>query len=315
MRFGVSIPNYGAAVSPERLTFWAQGSERLGFDLALVTDHLAQPPDVRQAYPEDFYECFAALTHLSAVTSTIRLGTSVAVIPLRHPVHVARAIATIDRLSGGRIIFGIGVGGNEQEYQALGVDFRRRGAMTDEYLTVITRLWAGGHVSFAGEFAAFDDLLATPVPKQQGGPPIWVGGGAKPALRRAIAHNGTWHPVFPTLDGLDAGIRDAAVLAESRGVPAPGIAPRIRLSISATSLPEPGRPLGVGSVEQIAADLHELAARTIETIVFDPVQHPFFPDAPPSRTAAEDAREWDAVEQLASEIIDTDGGAIRGRTL
>ncbi|MDO3651265.1 TIGR03619 family F420-dependent LLM class oxidoreductase [Nocardia mangyaensis] len=312
MRFGVSIPNYGAAVSAESLTAWAQGSERLGFDLAMVTDHLAQPEDVRRAYPEDFYECFAALTFLAAVTSTIELGTSVAVIPLRNPVHTARALATIDQLSGGRVIVGIGVGGNEQEYRALDLGFVRRGAMTDEYLRVITRLWGGGNVSFAGEFVTFDDLLATPTPSRPGGPPIWVGGSARPALRRAIAHHGTWHPVFPTLDGIDAGARQAAEMADAAGKPVPGIAPRIRLSISATPVPETGRPLGVGSVEQITTDLHALAARDVEAIVFDPVHHPFFPDAPPSRTGDVDEREWGTIEHLAAEIIDATKGTVRG---
>ncbi|MBJ8342038.1 TIGR03619 family F420-dependent LLM class oxidoreductase [Antrihabitans sp. YC3-6] len=312
MQFGISIPNYGSAVSPDRLSQWGAGSQRLGFDLAMVTDHLAQPADVRRAYPEDFYECFAALTYLAGVTSTIRLGTSVTVLPLRHPVHTARAIATIDQLSRGRVVFGIGVGGNEQEYSALGIEYRRRGAMTDEYLEVLSKLWNGGHVSFTGKFVEFDDLLATPAPYQAGGPPIWVGGSAKVAVPRAIANNGVWHPVFPTLEILDAGARLAATLADAAGVSAPRIAPRIRLSISATALPEDDRPLGVGSVEQIATDLHTLADRHIETVVFDPVHHPFFPDAPSSRTSTRNAREWEDIELLAAEIIDTGGHRVRG---
>ncbi|WP_067709297.1 TIGR03619 family F420-dependent LLM class oxidoreductase [Nocardia yamanashiensis] len=303
MRFGVSIPNYGAAVSPDRLTAWAQGSERLGFDLAMVTDHLAQPADVRRAYPEDFYESFATLTYLAAATSTIRLGTSVTVLPLRHPVQTARAIATIDQLSSGRIVFGVGVGGNEQEYHALGIDYTRRGAITDEYLTVLNQLWTGRQTSFHGQFVTFDDLLATPSPRQAGGPPLWFGGSAKPALRRAITHHGTWHPVFPTLETLDAGARHATALAEASGVPVPPIAPRIRLSITPAPHPEPNRPLGVGSIEQITTDLHELAAREIHTVVFDPVHHPFLPDAPASRDNDRDAHEWAAIEQLATEIL------------
>ncbi|MFB8277933.1 TIGR03619 family F420-dependent LLM class oxidoreductase [Nocardia colli] len=304
MRFGVSIPNYGAAVSPERLTAWAQSSERLGFDLAMVTDHLAQPADVRRAYPEDFYESFAALTYLVAVTSTIRLGTSVTVLPLRHPVHTARAIATIDQLSGGRIVLGVGVGGNEQEYRALGLDYARRGAMTDEYLTILDRLWTGRLVSFSGKFVGFDDLLATPSPRQPSGPPLWFGGSAEPALRRAITHHGTWHPVFPTLETLDAGIRHAVELAAASDTPAPPIAPRIRLSITSSPHREVDRPLGVGSIEQITTDLHELAARQVETVVLDPVHHPFLPDAPATRDSARDAREWAAVEQLATEVLE-----------
>lgn len=311
MRFGISIPNYGAAISPDRLAFWGLGSERLGFDLAMVTDHLAQPADVRRAYPEDFYESFAALTYLAGLTSTIGLGTSVTVLPLRHPVHTARAIATIDQLSGGRVVFGVGVGGNEQEYQALGTDFHRRGAMTDEYLTVLRKLWNGGSVSFAGEFVEFDDILATPTPYQVGGPPIWFGGSAKVALRRAITHHGVWHPVFPTLDGLDAGSRLAGILADASGSTTPTIAPRIRLAITDRPQPEDNRPLGMGSVEQIITDLHALADRDIATVVFDPVHHPFFPDAPPSRDNTRDAIEWDTVEQLAADIIDTTYRTIR----
>ncbi|WP_280444184.1 TIGR03619 family F420-dependent LLM class oxidoreductase [Nocardia brasiliensis] len=311
MQFGVSIPNYGAAVSGERLAEWGSGCERLGFDLAMVTDHLAQPADVRRAYPEDFYESFAALTYLAALTRTIKVGTSVAVLPLRHPLHTARAIATIDQLSGGRVVFGIGVGGAELEYRALGVDFRRRGAIADEYLSVITQLWRGEITGFAGEFVTFDDVLATPSPAQRGGPPIWVGGSAAPALRRAVDHDGVWHPTFPTLASLDSGMRTANALAAERGTRPPGIAPRIRLAIQAEPAPEPDRPLGVGSIDQIATDLRDLADRAITAVVFDPVHHPFMPNAPESRTVAEDNRAWDAIEQLAAEIIDTRAHSLR----
>lgn len=311
MRFGIAVPHYGAEISPARLLIWSKLVEELGFDIATVTDHLAQTADVCRSYPENFYESFAVLTYLAATTTTIDLGTSVTVLPLRHPLHTARALATIDQISGGRLIVGIGIGGAPLEYQALGLDYRRRAAITDEYLAVITGLWRGEITSYQGEFTAFDNVLATPVPHQTGGPRLWVGGSSPAALRRAILHQAHWHPVFPTLDSLDTASHTAQEIAATLHCTPPPIAPRIRICIHPKPINETSRALGVGSAEQIREDLRQLARRGITTIIFDPVAHPFLPGAPATRSAADELAELRTIEELADKIIDTADHRVR----
>ncbi|WP_007468482.1 TIGR03619 family F420-dependent LLM class oxidoreductase [Segniliparus rugosus] len=313
--FGVAVPNYGDGTSAEKLRAWAQAVERLGFEYAMVTDHVTQPAQVRQVYDEDFFEAFASLSFLSAVTSRIRIGTTVVVLPLRHPLLTARAAATVDRLSGGRMVFGVGVGGSSDEYASLGVDFSRRGAMTDEYLAAITRMWAGDW-SFEGEFLRFDDLLPGPAPARPGGPPIWVGGASDAALRRAARFGAAWHPTFPTLEALATGKRKLAELAEAEGRDTPEVAPRITLTITEKAVPVDERPLGVGNPEQIREDLSRLEELGSSAVIVDPVKHRFIYGRLGIAQAAlpsgqQDGTELATIEQLANEIADIPARAPR----
>ncbi|AMU75773.1 TIGR03619 family F420-dependent LLM class oxidoreductase [Mycobacteroides abscessus] len=313
MDFGVSIPNYGACVSAGSLRAWASTAEKLGFSYAMVTDHIAQTPDVRRTYSEDFLESFTALTYIAALTSEIKIGTTVTVLALRNPINTAGIVASIDRLSGGRMILGVGVGGAAQEYAALGVPFTRRGAITDEYLEAIAALWrAGGPVGFDGKFTSFHDVLPTPHTAQEGGPEIWVGGSADAALRRAAQHS-AWHPTFPDLDELLARkLPRLRTVAQTLHRPVPAVRPRIHLDIHKKPVERTARPIGIGSSEQIKEDLHRLQQAGIAGVIFDPVRHPgIHPDAPPSRTHAQDTRELDQIRTAADELINPVTGTIR----
>jgi alkanesulfonate monooxygenase SsuD/methylene tetrahydromethanopterin reductase-like flavin-dependent oxidoreductase (luciferase family) len=141
MQLGVNVPNFGPGTDPGVLREWARIVEGLGFDLLMVSDHVAVTPDVAEQYPEPFYEPFTALSWLAGVTTQLRLGTSVLVMPYRHPLLVARMAANLDRISDGRLVLGVGVGWARQEFEALGVPFTRRGRLTEEYLAALRDAW------------------------------------------------------------------------------------------------------------------------------------------------------------------------------
>ena len=163
MRFGVNIINFGAGTDPEALAGWARYAEDGGFGFAMISDHVAVTRDVAEYYPAPFYDPFTTLAWLAGRTERIELGTTVAIVPYRHPLHTARVAANIDRFSGGRLILGVGVSWPRSEYAALGLPFERRGAIADEYLEVITRAWEQETLSFHGEHVSFDEVSTGPL--------------------------------------------------------------------------------------------------------------------------------------------------------
>jgi alkanesulfonate monooxygenase SsuD/methylene tetrahydromethanopterin reductase-like flavin-dependent oxidoreductase (luciferase family) len=141
VRLGVNVPNFGPGTSPDMLRRWALTVEGLGFDLLMVSDHIAVTADVAGQYPAPFYEPFTTLSWLAGLTRTVRLGTTVLIVPYRHPLLTARMAANLNDLSGGRLVLGVGVGWARQEFDALGVAFGKRGRLTDEYLLAIRAAW------------------------------------------------------------------------------------------------------------------------------------------------------------------------------
>jgi alkanesulfonate monooxygenase SsuD/methylene tetrahydromethanopterin reductase-like flavin-dependent oxidoreductase (luciferase family) len=160
MKLGVNILNFGRYATPENLLGWVRTAEQLGLEFAMISDHVAITRDVAEWYPAPFYDPFATLAWLVGQTSRLSLGTTVTVVPYRHPLHTARLVANIQRFSGAPFIFGVGVSSARQEYDALGIDFTRRGAITDEYLEVIQMAWSQEVVSYSGEHASFRDRIA-----------------------------------------------------------------------------------------------------------------------------------------------------------
>jgi probable F420-dependent oxidoreductase len=187
VRFGLYGLHRGSNVEPSTLAARAARAEEAGFESLWVGDHIALPPDAPDPAGEPRLEAIAALTFLAAVTSSVRLGVGVLVLPQRQPVLLAKQLTSLDVLSGGRLIVGIAAGYVEEELRALGVSPRDRGAMTDEHVAVLRTLWAGRPVSFDGTWVSFSEVQQSPPPSQRPGPgpPIVVGGHAPAALRRA----------------------------------------------------------------------------------------------------------------------------------
>jgi len=183
MRFGLRLPSF--ALGAETATLSEMGAylrraEDLGFETAMLIDHLLIAPP---AYRVSWLEPVALLSALAGVTRTIQLGTMVLVLPFRDPVAFAKEWATLDLLSGGRTILGVGVGWNREEFAALRIPHSERGRRTTEMLEALTALWAGDDVSFEGRFYRFEHLTIEPKPVQRPHPPIWIGGGTQPSER------------------------------------------------------------------------------------------------------------------------------------
>ena len=270
MRIGVNLLNFGPGVTPESLAGWTQLAETLGYHFVMISDHVAMTPDVVARYPAPFYDPFVTLGWLARLTRRVELGTTVVILPYRHPLLTARLGANLDRLSGGRFILGVGVGWARQEFEALGLPFGRRGAMADDYLAAIKAAWTSDPASYAGPFVTFRDVRTGPPPVRRPHPPIWVGGASDAAMRRAVRFGDAWHPIRIRVPWLrDTGLPRLGEIADKEGRPRPALCPRIRLRITDTPMADDTRIAGEGSLDQVRADLEALAALGAAAVLFD----------------------------------------------
>ncbi len=206
MKIGVFLPISGRATGPETLMQAAQGAEQQGFDSIWSADRVVTPWQINTFYPysenhefivppdRPFLDSFTCLAFLAGCTEKIMLGISVLVLPYRHPLYWARVAASIERLSKGRLIMGVGVGWMEEEFAALGVPFKERGKMTDEQLEIVEKLWSEEHISYEGQFYSIQDVAFYPKPMQR--IPIWIGGEGMAAMRRTAKYGDAWFPYY-----------------------------------------------------------------------------------------------------------------------
>ena len=197
MKLGLFGIGSGFCAEPGAAKRVAQQAEELGFDSLWTGEHvvLPEPRQPPSPAPADFpmLHPSTVLAYLAGVTERIKLGTGITLVAQRNPVVLAKEMASLDVISGGRLLLGIGAGYLHQEFAALGVPFHERGARTDESIAVMRTLWNDAKPSFAGRFWRFEDVQAMPRPVQAGGPPIIVGGASDAALRRAATHCQGWY--------------------------------------------------------------------------------------------------------------------------
>jgi probable F420-dependent oxidoreductase len=263
VRFSCRCPNadyLGFEATPDGIISAATKAEELGFDAVFVNDHIIVDGSPRSAPWANTYDPLVALSFIAANTTRIGIGLSVLIVPYRNPIATAKALATIDRMSGGRLIAGIGAGWNEAEFNALGVPFHERGARTTEYLRVWQACWAPGEVSFAGRFVTFAGMQVSPKPLQQPHPPIWVGGSSDAALRRAATFAAVWQPTpTPVAELVERQefLRKACDRIGREHPPETRMNFRIELSPTTGNAPPSGdqRPIGHGTPAEVAADL------------------------------------------------------------
>lgn len=234
LRIGVTVGNFGTFGEDPGVDGCLQvadEAERLGYDSVWVHDHVVMPAAVSSRYlyndsgaspfrAEQFiYDPLAVMAAIGARTTRVGIGTSVLIVPYRNPLILAKALSTIDRISHGRVILGIGVGWMEEEFAALGIGdyFARRGSVTDEFMAVCVDLWTqSGPSSFSGTWITYDDVGANPLPVQKPHIPIWVGGKTAAAIRRVARYGTGYHSVASTPEQL--ALEVTAVRAEMERV-------------------------------------------------------------------------------------------------
>ena len=177
----------------------AQAAEALGYDSIWAGDHVS--------FRNPLLDIVVALSTFAAVTERITLGAAILLLPLRHPSLVAKEFASLDYVSGGRVILGVGVGGeSDKDFEAVGIDRRERGARTSEAMRALRELFGGGAASFRGRFFSFDGIVIEPEPAQPGGPPLWVGGRSDAAIRRAATLGDGWIPIWVSVERFRRGL-------------------------------------------------------------------------------------------------------------
>jgi probable F420-dependent oxidoreductase len=262
--------NFGPSATPRNFERWARFAEDNGFDALMISDHVAVTPDVQARYPAPFYDPFIVLGWIAGMTTRIEIGTTVTILPYRHPLQVARIAANLDAISGGRFIFGVGVGWAKQEFQALGIPFERRGAIANESLAAIKLCWTEEIATYEGRFFSFKEVYTAPRPIRRPHPPIWVGGSSDGALQRAVRYGDAWHPIRIRVDWLrNTGLPRLREIAATEGIKMPALCPRIMLDLRENALPESERVAGEGALEQVRGDLRALSELGADYVVLD----------------------------------------------
>ncbi|HEY5299676.1 MAG TPA: TIGR03619 family F420-dependent LLM class oxidoreductase [Acetobacteraceae bacterium] len=293
MRIGFNLPNSGAFTDPATMARIASEGEALGYDYLTLTDHVVLPdtsaPDYPYSESGEFlsgaptirHELLTAVAWIAAKTERIRLVTAVLVVPYRPAVLAAKMLASIDVLSNGRLVVGVGAGWLEAEFDAVATTpFARRGAVTDEYLRAFRVLWTERRPRFEGKYAAFSNIVLDPKPVQSPHPPIWVGGESPPALRRAAQLGDAWYPIgtsrvhpLDSLRRLTAGISRLRQLAADAGRDPVKLGVVYRVKRLGTSVPAQAgdgeRRLFSGTDAAILGDLRALEAAGVTGLDVD----------------------------------------------
>ena len=246
MEFGVTIPNNWGLEDPRTVIEFGPMAEELGYDSVWVMDHLFNNGYIRERLDDKpYYHPMATLSHISALTSKVQLGTSVLVLPYHNPVELAKYAATLDQMSGGRVVLGVGVGAMTPEFEALGIPLSQRGSLTNESMDVMRELWSNEDPRYQSARWEFSDLKFSPKPRQvmNGAPnvPLWVGGNSPGAHRRAARRGNGWHPSGVTAEEFAIGRRHIMELAEAAGRNPDELVMSVRVEVEAHGRPSSDR--------------------------------------------------------------------------
>lgn len=265
MKVGLHVPQVGPLARPEVIGPFAKAAEAAGFDSLWVFDHIVLAKEQGSAYPYsadgrlgfnpqlDFLEALTLMTHLAAITERVSIGSSVLVVPMRQPVYLAKILASMDRLSGGRIILGAGVGWWQEEFEVLGRPFDRRGARMEEALRLMQALWRDEWVQFDGEFYECHDWTCNPKPAS-GTVTTWLGGESRAQLRRVGQFADGWLATAKSLPSLESDFAIAKAAAERAGRD-PGV-----LSLAL----EGAGTIGSANIAEAAERLAQLGERGVD---------------------------------------------------
>lgn len=218
MRFGFTVPNNFGVEDPHQVVELGVHAEDLGFDSVWVNHHVINIGYVEERLGQlPYHDALITLTWLASRTNRVRLGTSVLVMPYLHPMVLAKELATLDQLCGGRLVVGLGVGSLPEESEVLGSDYAGRGSYSNEFIEVMLRLWTEDNASFDGDHFSFTDVITSPKPLQDPHPPIVIGGNRPPALRRVGRLGDGWHPMGLSPNGVADRLTTIRAEAEAVG--------------------------------------------------------------------------------------------------
>lgn len=287
MDFGLHLPASSANVKAEELVRFAQQAEALGFYCLTVADHVIVPRDISVPYPYTIdgkypgtgyhLETLTTMSFLAGSTKRIRFATSVMIAPYRNPIVTAKMLASLDVLSNGRVIVGLGVGWMKEEFENLKAPpYEDRGKVTDEYIKAFRELWTSDNPTFSGKHCNFSDIVFLPKPVQKPGIPIWIGGHSKQALRRAGQVGDGWHPIggVPTIplepEDVRKDLETLAAYAEKAGRDPKTIRVALKGSLFDKEKKIEGRRRRfMGEAEEIASDIRAYRAAGVDTMIFD----------------------------------------------
>jgi probable F420-dependent oxidoreductase len=265
MKLGFSLLNNWGVDDAHALVDLASRVEEAGLDSVWVHDHVFNVGHVFDRIGgKPYYEPLTLLSFVAARTRRVRLGTSVLVLPYHNPVRLAKAAATLDVLSGGRLIMGVGVGLIEKEIRALGSPYAERGAFTDESIAVMRALWTQDEPKFEGKYSRFDRMKFSPKPLQKPTIPIVIGGVSRPAIRRAVRLGDGWQPLGMSPEALGQGI--ATLRDEARALGRDGAKIPVSIAMSLAAARAGRHALGTKPAE-ILKNARAYASLGVETLI------------------------------------------------
>ncbi len=282
MQFGISLIMRGNDATPEHFVAMAEKAEATGLDALWCSAHIVLPPQVRSGYvmipgrmhpehwKERYWEPMSVLSYLAGKTSRVTLGTSITVLPMHNPFEIAKQVAEVDQLSGGRFVFGIGVGWFAEEFEVMGQNFHNRGARTDDALALMKKLWTEEPVTYQGKHYQVENAHFAPKPVQRPHPPIWVAGASDAALRRAARFADAYHPVRPTYAYLQECQQKLARYLEEAGRAPDSLAYAVKLPLHPQDGPPgEGQYPSEGRPQDIADTIKRFRDLGVEHFVFD----------------------------------------------
>jgi probable F420-dependent oxidoreductase len=280
MDFGCHLPMFGPIATRENVLTFSRRMETLGYDSLWASDHVVLPYTIRSRYPysetgqfplppaANFLEPLTTLALVAGVTERVKLGTTILVLPHRHPVLAAKMLANLDHLSNGRVILGAGVGWMKEEVTLLGAPFDKRGAWSDEAIRIMRACWSQEKVSYRGQFFSFEEIGCFPQPVRKT-IPIWIGGHTPRALRRVAELGDGWHAAFPAPDKLEEELRLLRAECARVGRSFDDVAITLRTGLSIRKEPSAGRRPMTGTPEEIATDIRRYKALGVGTLLLE----------------------------------------------
>ncbi len=303
MDFGLHLPASSATVKASELVRFAQQAEALGFYCLTVADHVVVPKNISVPYPYTVdgkypgtgyhLETLTTMSYLAGATKRIRFVTSVMILPYRNPIVTAKMLASLDVLSGGRVIVGAGVGWMKEEFETIRTEsFEERGKVTDEYIAAFRELWTSDNPRYDGKYCSFSDIVFLPKPVQKPAIPIWIGGHSKQAIRRAARLGDGWHPIggVPTIPLEPEDLAADMSMLRDYAKKAQRDPKNIRVALKGSLFDRekqitPGRRRRfIGTAEEVASDICDYRAAGVDTMIFDVRQ--------PSTAATLERMEW-----------------------